>query len=177
MSAWLTAPLTSESDCAWLPSGAASASTCPVLTTSPSRTLSPCTRPETADLTSTLISGSTTPTSRTLTWRSSVCTLPRRNGDSFVSGLERVVARATTRLPARRTTAEPAITHFLFLRMRNPSLTSCSRSCCNEIGSRWATLRRLPLWSLYERGGKKVTGDCQHPEPVTSPTTKIHPNG
>src|SRR3954451_3698505 len=83
---------------------------------SPSRTRRPMTRPETADLTSTLMSGSTTPTSRTLTWRSSDCTLPRRNGDSSTSGFDLVVARATTRVPPTSNTAAPAITH-LFLRI------------------------------------------------------------
>ena len=76
----LTLACTSESDCAWLTSGSISASTSPFLTMAPSRTASDRTRPETADFTSTLVTGSTTPTSRTETWRSSAWTLPSRNG-------------------------------------------------------------------------------------------------
>ena len=81
------AACTSESDCAWLTSGSTSASTSPGFTTSPSRTCESRTRPETADLTSTLMTGSTTPTSRTDTWRSSAWTLPEPEGGAVGLGI------------------------------------------------------------------------------------------
>src|SRR3954463_9211826 len=112
------------------------------------------TRPETADLTSTLMSGSTTPTSRTLTWRSSDCTLPRRNGDSSTSGFDLVVARATTRVPARITTAEPAITH-LFLRICPSFITTAAPGRFFRFGS--GRLNRLPILSTLA-GAKRLQG-------------------
>src|SRR3982750_2513255 len=124
---------------------------------SPSRTRRPMTRPETADLTSTLMSGSTTPTSRTLTWRSSDCTLPRRNGDSSTSGLDLVVARATTRVPPTSTTAAPAITHLFvriwpfFLHDRGPG-----RFFSVRIGA----AHRLPNLST-QGGGERLQGRWQ----------------
>src|SRR4051794_16882432 len=121
---------------------------------SPSRTRRPMTRPETADLTSTLMSGSTTPTSRTLTWRSSDCTLPRRNGDSSTSGLDLVVARATTRVPPTSTTAAPAITQ-LFVRIWPFFLHD------RGSGSFFFVLDRSgssPSEPLYAGRGEKVTG-------------------
>src|SRR5436305_13292858 len=118
------------------------------------------TRSETADLTSTLMSGSTTPTSRTLTWRSSDCTLPRRNGDSSTSGFDLVVARATTRVPARITTAEPAITH-LFLRICPSFITTAAPGRFFRFGSgRINRLRTSLRWGRgkgYRGEGKKET--------------------
>src|SRR3954453_1685316 len=112
------------------------------------------TRPETADLTSTLMSGSTTPTSRTLTWRSSDCTLPRRNGDSSTSGFDLVVARATTRVPPTSTTAAPAITH-LFLRICPSFFTTAAPGRFFRFG-----LERLNAFrsSLRREGGKGYRG-------------------
>src|SRR3954453_10289038 len=113
------------------------------------------TRPETADLTSTLMSGSTTPTSRTLTWRSSDCTLPRRNGDSSTSGFDLVVARATTRVPPTSTTAAPAITH-LFLRICPSFFTTAAPGRFFRFGSE--RINCLPLLSTQE-GGKRLQGE------------------
>src|SRR5262249_57669624 len=66
----LTAFLTWERSRAWFTSGSTRASTCPRFTASPSRTSSSVTLPERTDLTSTFTSGSTEPTSVTLTWTS-----------------------------------------------------------------------------------------------------------
>src|SRR6185295_12600735 len=115
----------------------------------------PSTRPETADLTSTLISGSTTPTSRTLTCRSSAWTLPRRNGDSFSSGLFLVVARATTMPPATRITTAMAITFFL-LRMRIPFSLTMSGS--DRLRPTLATVVCFPPTLLTREGGKRLRG-------------------
>src|SRR5262249_3395811 len=116
ISACVTPAWTSERVCAWLTSGSTSASTSPLLTTAPSRTLSARTRPETADLTSTLVTGSTTPTSRTETWRGSSWTLPSRKGLGGVLSLPLSRLRAATIAPpatSRRTIAQ--IPLFLLL--------------------------------------------------------------
>src|SRR6185295_11756784 len=116
----------------------------------------PSTRPETADLTSTLISGSTTPTSRTLTCRSSAWTLPRRNGDSFSSGLFLVVARATTMPPATRITTAMAITFFL-LRMRIPFSLTMSGS--DRLRPTLVTVVCFPPSLLTRERGKRLRGE------------------
>src|SRR6266540_1220806 len=76
MRAALRAFLTSASDWAWLRSGSTRARTSPRFTGSPSRCRIEMTLPETFDLTSTLTSGCTLPTSVTLTWMSATSTLP-----------------------------------------------------------------------------------------------------
>src|SRR5664279_5233320 len=95
----------------------------------PSRTLSETTRPDTTDFTSTLVSGSTTPTSRTLTWRSSACTFPTRNGGASGSlpfSLPRDAKR--TPPPARRSTPADARIHLSFFDIRDlsPGYTAVS---------------------------------------------------
>ena len=84
----LTLACTSESDCAWLTSGSISASTSPCFTIAPSRTLRVDARaPRPRTCTSTLVTGSTTPTSRTETWRSSAWTLPEPEGGAVGLGV------------------------------------------------------------------------------------------
>src|SRR6266545_2461119 len=172
-------PETSDRDCAWLTSGSTAASTSPDLTTAPSRTRSDSTRPETADLTSTLVTGSTTPTSRTETCSGSSWTLPSRNGlaSAFGSFLSRLRA-ATSAPPATTTTTAPQSHLFLFLvitpsrSMPYDDFRTCPLSeealrvflrsghqsirCwmqeCSKV-SRGAERRRKNSLSLWERGG------------------------
>src|SRR5512140_1152593 len=134
-SACVTPARTSERDWAWVTSGSTSARTSPALTTAPSRTFSDTTRPETADFTSTFVSGSTTPTSRTLTWRSSACTLPRRKGGLSAS-LDFSLPRdaKTTPPPARTTIPAAERIHLIFLDMRD--LDSHIRKAAPEVRGR-----------------------------------------
>ena len=96
ISAWFTERRTEASVCAWLTSGSTAATSCPLRTTSPSRTGSSTSWPESADLTSTLMPGSTVPTSSTSIWTSAASTLATGTL-SFVlpSPLVRRVASAT----------------------------------------------------------------------------------
>src|ERR1019366_4181166 len=120
-SACVTPALTSDSDWAWVTSGSTSARMSPDFTTAPSRTFRATTRPDTADFTSTFVSGSTTPTSRTLTWRSSACTFPSRNGGSGSLALTFPRGAKTTPPPARRITPADARIHLSFFDMRDLS--------------------------------------------------------
>src|ERR1035437_1326682 len=120
-SACVTPALTSDSDWAWVTSGSTSARMSPDFTTAPSRTFRATTRPDTADLTSTFVSGSTTPTSRTLTWRSSACTFPSRNGGSGSLALSLLREAKTTPPPASRITPADARIHLSFFDMRDLS--------------------------------------------------------
>src|ERR1017187_2989431 len=144
-SACVTPALTSESDWAWVTSGSTSARRSPDLTTAPSRTFRATTRPETADLTSTFVSGSTTPTSRTLTWRSSACTFPIRNGGwSGSLALSLLRAATTAPPPASRMTPADVRLQLSFLDMRDLSPEYTDASGESSPLSRWGPVR----WTL-----------------------------
>ena len=73
------------------------------------------TRPDTVLFTSTLVKGSTVPTSRTLTWRSSAWTLPSRKG-RFCSPLPLSPPLAVMRRPPTTATAAvDAMTQRFFI--------------------------------------------------------------
>ena len=115
--AWDTLPWTSDRVWAWFTSGSTSASTSPALTVAPSRTFRPTMRPDTVDFTSTFVRGSTTPTSRTLTWRSSAWTLPRRKGvlASAFFPLPSLPLRVKNMPVAKATPATETMTHRFFM--------------------------------------------------------------
>ena len=115
--AWDTLPCTSERVWAWFTSGSTSARTSPARTVAPSRTFRPTMRPETVDFTSTLVRGSTTPTSRTLTWRSSAWTFPSRKGvvASAFLPLPSLPFRVRNMPAARATPATDAMIHRFFM--------------------------------------------------------------
>ena len=74
------------------------------------------TRPDTVALTSTLVAGSTTPNSRTLTWRSSAWTRPSRNGGAWAAPLARSRLRPASSRPTA-TTVKESTTHMVLRKM------------------------------------------------------------
>jgi hypothetical protein len=77
-------------------------------------------------LTSTFVTGSTTPTSRTLTWRSSAVTVPSRNGrlSALAAGFSFPFREAkTTPVPTRVIPTTETRIHFFFM-ARTPRLSS-----------------------------------------------------
>src|SRR5262249_60241256 len=101
------------------------------------------TGPDTADLTSTFVTGPTTPTSRTEPCRSSAWTLPSRNGVLSALGsvlsLPLLAFMKATPPRARSTTRMPI--HFFFF-TRNPPKAEKGRATC----------------PLYARGLNNVRG-------------------
>src|ERR1043165_3066297 len=115
MRAALSAFLTSASDWAWLRSGSTRARTSPLFTESPSRCRMLMTFPDTADLTSTLTSGCTLPTSVTLTWMSATSALPTFAGSFGSFGVPPFAFIATKAMTTTRASPIPEkIASFFF---------------------------------------------------------------
>src|ERR1041385_5057812 len=156
MRAALSAFLTSASDWAWLRSGSTRARTSPLFTESPSRCRMLMTFPDTADLTSTLTSGCTLPTSVILTWMSATSALPTFAGSFGSFGVPPFAFIATKAMTT--TSASPIaekIASFFFRFDAMPAPRSALVAAYNGRGGAKVSARHTARF----RGGLEQIAD------------------